>query len=335
MQPISAPTATVVGSQAWVRVTAPWVLFQATGIRTVVNRSERNEIAPKYCPLSAVEVTVMVKVRVPPGLIEPELGDTVIFDPAGAVVLTRKGYARPDTFVAVRVTVMLPGIFGRLIDGRLRLIAVAGFAPSAPRLAPDSSNTMGASAASCRSTRPAPMPNGSAAVVRSSLRRLVTDVVISADLIAPGVQLGRRALSRMADPAMAGAAIEVPAMAWKYWPAGPPATTSGVGVFPARICTPGAERSGLRNCPPGPRLENAAMTSGVPLVAVPSVKLAVVPGCAARKARNSVPSASCTVGRKWLSDSTSDSGRLYRIIPVAPPWLTLLPFSTRPMSLPR
>src|SRR6478735_9972736 len=89
VQLVNAPTATVVGSQDWARVTAPWVLFQATGMRTA-RRSERKVIAPKYCPLAAVELTVTVNFWVPPGLIQPELGDTLIFDPAGAVVPTEK-----------------------------------------------------------------------------------------------------------------------------------------------------------------------------------------------------------------------------------------------------
>ena len=55
--------------------------------------------------------------------------------------------------------------------------------------------------------------------------------------------------------------IEVPAIAWKYSPGGPAETSMGVGVLPARICTPGAVMSGLMNCPAGPREENEAMTS--------------------------------------------------------------------------
>src|SRR6478735_267752 len=88
VQVVNAPTVSAVGSHDWVRVTAPWVSFQATGIRTEVCRSERNTIAPKYRPLSAVEVTVTLKVWVPPGLIQPLFGDTLIFEPAGAVVPT-------------------------------------------------------------------------------------------------------------------------------------------------------------------------------------------------------------------------------------------------------
>ena len=52
----------------------------------------------------------------------------------------------------------------------------------------------------------------------------------------------------------------------RRWPgstrrSGPLAMLSGVGVLPARICTPGAVTSGLSQLPPGPRDENAAITS--------------------------------------------------------------------------
>ena len=89
------------------------------------------------------------------------------------------------------------------------------------------------------SMRPAPMSNGSALVVSSSLSTSVIDVVIRADLIWPGVQVGCAAFIRIAAPATCGEDIEVPAIAMKYSPAGPPVMLSGVGVWPARICTPG------------------------------------------------------------------------------------------------
>ena len=114
----------------------------------------------------------------------------------------------------------------------------------------------------------------------------------------------------MAAPALCGDDIEVPAIAWKYSPGGPSMTLSGTGVWPARICTPGAVTSGLMNSPPGPRDENAAITSPWPSVATPPVKLAVAPGLALRNATRSVPSARWTVGSQWLSVSTSASAGL-------------------------
>ena len=112
------------------------------------------------------------------------------------------------------------------------------------------------------------MSNGSAGVTRSSLTTSVMAVVIIADLICPGVQSGCRAASRMAEPAMCGDDIDVPAIAWKNSPGGlPPSTGSGaggVGEAPARICTPGAVMSGLMKWPPGPRDEKAAITSPWP-----------------------------------------------------------------------
>ena len=92
-------------------------------------------------------------------------------------------------------------------------------------------------------------------------------MVISADLIWPGVQVGCSAFTRMAEPAMCGEDIEVPAIAWKYWPGGPPATSSGVGVLPARICTPGAVMSGLMKLPAraarGERRHHVALAGGL------------------------------------------------------------------------
>ena len=123
----------------------------------------------------------------------------------------------------------MPGIVGALIDGVLTSSAVIGLLPSVAIRSAVSSNTIGASPALFRSTRPAPKSNGSAGVTRSSLTTSVIAVVISADLIAPGVQSGWSAFSRIAEPAACGDDIEVPAMAWKYSPGGPPATSSRNG----------------------------------------------------------------------------------------------------------
>src|SRR4029453_2723079 len=104
---------------------------------------------------------------------------------------------------------------------------------------------------------------------------------MSADLICPGVKPGFSAFSRIAEPAMCGDDIEVPAMAWKYSPGGPRLGTAGVGVCPARIWAPGAVMSGLMKFPPGPREEKLVMVSPVPMTLTPWVKVAFTPGWAA------------------------------------------------------
>jgi hypothetical protein len=53
--------------------------------------------------------------------------------------------------------------------------------------------------------------------------------------------------------------------------------------------------------------ENDAMTSPWPSALTPSVNEPEAVGWAAMKSRKAVPSARCTVGRKWLSDSVSAS----------------------------
>ena len=53
--------------------------------------------------------------------------------------------------------------------------------------------------------------------------------------------------------------------------------SSGVGVMPARIWTPGAVMSGLMTRPAGPRDEKAAMTSPWPSCETPAVNVAVAP----------------------------------------------------------
>ncbi len=52
------------------------------------------------------------------------------------------------------------------------------------------------------------------------------------------------------------------------------------------------------------------MTSPWPSALTPSVNEPEAVGWAAMKARKAVPSARCTVGRKWLSDSVSARGWL-------------------------
>src|SRR4029079_16797980 len=106
--------------------------------------------------------------------------------------------------------------------------------------------------------------NASAGVAPSSLTTLVLAVVIMADLIWPGVQSGCSALSSAPEPAICGLDIEVPAIAWNSSPCGPVAMSTDLGVWPARICTPGAVMSGLltpSDWPGPPRELNEAITS--------------------------------------------------------------------------
>src|SRR5262245_52046881 len=136
-------------------------------------------------------------------------------------------------------------MIGAFTEGRLRWTELIGSLPSTAMFAAVSSSTRPGLLALVRSMRPAPSSDGSAGVVRSSLTTEVLAVSISADLIWAGVQLGWADLSSTAAPALCGEDIDVPAMAWKYSPGGPDATASGVGVLPARTCTPGAVTSGL------------------------------------------------------------------------------------------
>jgi hypothetical protein len=118
----------------------------------------------------------------------------------------------------------------------------------------------------------------------------------------------------MAAPALWGEDIEVPAMAWKNSPGGPSVIVSAQasdptphGESPARICTPGPVTSGLMKLPPGPREENAAITSPCPLRACPPGNDATSPEWPFMNATNVVPSARCTAGSQCVSVSTSAS----------------------------
>ena len=141
-------------------------------------------------------------------------GLNVIFVFAGTVAAIVTLSEPLVTFLTVRPVVIRPGMVGALIDGMLRSIALIGSPLRDANLAAVSEIVSGALLARPTSIRPAPMSNGSAGVVRSSLTTVVLAWVIMADLIWPGPQPGCSALSRIAAPAMCGDAIEVPAIAW-------------------------------------------------------------------------------------------------------------------------
>src|SRR5512139_2168985 len=90
------------------------------------------------------------------------------------------------------------------------------------------------------------------------LFRVWEAVVINADLIAAGDQVGYFCFKSAARPAMCGLDMEVPLRKSKLRPA-------SLGDMAARTSTPGAMMSGLSRSPPpasaGPREENEA-TSG-------------------------------------------------------------------------
>src|SRR5687767_12141789 len=170
---------------------------------------------------------------------------------------------------------------------------------------------------------PPPMSNGSAAVAESSLATSGEPVVISADLIIAGVQSGCACVSKAPTPATCGLDIDVPWMAWNNSPGAP---RNGVGLLPARICTPGAVTSGLMMSGAarfGPRDENTAM-SGAPAsgAAEPAVNDAVAPAPAlSTYSATAKPSAgnSVDVGSRWLSVGvTLTCGGSYRIMPTPP-----------------
>jgi hypothetical protein len=131
--------------------------------------------------------------------------------------------------------------------------------------------------------------NGSAGVTPSSFRTSVTADVMSADLTWPGVQSGCTAFTSADTPAACGLDIDVPAITWNISPGGPPNTLIGSGVWPARICMPGAVTSGFRNSPTGPRDEKLVMTSGVTAVGAPGSHRATTPVCVDRKSSSAMP----------------------------------------------
>ena len=144
-----------------------------------------------------------------------------------------------------------------------------------------------------RSTRPEPSSKALAGVTPSSLTTWVQAVVISADLIWPGVQSGCSALISAPEPAMCGLDMDVPAMAWNSSPCGPSATPAGggrcCGLAPARICTPGAVMSGLltprRLARPAARAEGRHHVALGRLPSHPAVRVAVDVGVGREEGR--------------------------------------------------
>src|SRR3954464_9097374 len=127
-------------------------------------------------------------------------------------------------------------------------------------------------------TRPAPYPNGLACEPESFLigwpaGSLSVAVVIIADLIAIGDQVGCLAFSTAAMPATCGVDIDVPLMnAYS-----PPAALNA--VVAARTVVPGAMMSGLSRSPlpagDRPRLDEAATIGAVTRTGVPALIVAV------------------------------------------------------------
>ena len=214
VQVVDPNLGTEAAAQDWARLTPPCFGTNATGRcnapAPVWNRTSAN------CWLStgALDSIVIWNVALWPGERIRLDGWNRIFVSAGTV---DRGVTRSVfevTFVTVRLVVTRPGIVGALIDGMLRSIVCSGSPVSAAKLVAVSEIVSGARIAGPTATRPAPMSNGSAGVVSSSLTTAVVDRVIMADLIWPGSQPGCSALSRIATPAMCGEDIEVPAIAW-------------------------------------------------------------------------------------------------------------------------
>ncbi len=119
--------------------------------------------------------------------------------------------------------------------------------------------------------RPAPISNGSAAVILSSFTKPSYAVSISADLISAGVQSGCSAVRSAAEPASCGLAIEVPPYrASSVSPSGSitPSATA------ARISTPGAAISGFSTSKVvlGPReLKSAIISAKASFSAYPAM----------------------------------------------------------------
>ena len=202
------------GVHDWVAETVPCWRMNASGSRTAP-RLVTKRTAPNCCsPTGALDRSVISTRRDWPGLsVNLRLENrTTVRD--GRVARDQTVSFLPLTFTSRRAVEIWPGMVGALIDGMLRSIAFTGLAVWVAIAAPVSEIVSGAWAARPTSIRPAPMSKGSACVRSSSFSTRVIAEVIIADLICPGLQLGWSALSRMAAPAMCGADIEVPAIAW-------------------------------------------------------------------------------------------------------------------------
>ncbi|MCY1224223.1 hypothetical protein D9M72_363690 [compost metagenome] len=142
-----------------------------------------------------------------------------------------------------------------------------------------------------------------------------------ADLTMAGDHVGCLLSTRAPNPAMCGAAMEVPDMKPNCAPLLPMVET------PARTFTPGAEMSGFRRSPPearlGPREEKPATWgaggNGSP-VRSPLTRLTVSAGLAESLDFSSrlLGALTCTVGTTWLSASSELEARLTRIMPTPP-----------------
>ncbi len=183
-------------------------------------------------------------------------------------------------------------------------------------------------------TSPAPYPNGFACEPESfwiglPLVSLSVAVVIIADLIAIGDQVGCLLFSTAAIPAMCGVDIDVPLMnAYS-----PPAALNA--VVAASTLVPGAMMSGLSRSPfpagDGPRLEELATFGALTRTAVPGLIVAVglvVPLTYALTAGAAL-SSRWTVGTECRSESSVPGVMLSRIMPTPPAFFTCRLLSTR------
>ena len=199
--------------------------------------------------------------------------------------------------------------------------------------------------AAAMSIRPAPRSNGSAGVAWSSLVTLtvslplagtVKAVDISADLTWSGFHSGWMARTSAAAPAACGLDMDVPWMMLKSSPAEfgsfiQAAQMARPGAVTSGLITPGLDRSGPRELKPAMRSARFEFCSMVTADSVASGLTAP-----ASQLRSDAPSYSLiiTAGRTWVSARTLflEPAWLTRTMPAPPAFLTLLPFSTRPMT---
>ena len=141
----------------------------------------------------------------------------------------------------------------------------------------------------------------------------VVAVVISAERTCPGVQSGCRSASSAAAPATCGDDIDVPAMAWKKLPGGPPPTPSGDGRVPGQDLDAGGGHVGLE--PVAARAAGGEAGDDVALAG--RRRPGGERGGGARVWRPGTPASASpvgcsrwTAGSKWLSVSVSDRRRV-------------------------